>query len=157
MAILLLFINLKSESSTNQTSIYIDKYNAIAVNLMKEYNVPASVILGISMLESANGTSKLSKNNNNYFGIRTVKGPYIKFENDEQSFLHFAKLISTSKIYSKHYNYLVDNNIYDYNIWLDRIKLSGYATDPNWSIKVKNIINRHELYRFDDEVISYLK
>ena len=59
--------SLKIESQTPVS--YVDKYNPMAQELMKDHNIPASVILAISMLESGNGTSKLSQNKHNYFGI----------------------------------------------------------------------------------------
>ena len=37
---------------------------------MKLYNIPASIKLAQAILESASGTSKLSKNANNHFGIK---------------------------------------------------------------------------------------
>ena len=68
----LLFFLLLSVSSIsqNKTLDYIDKYKSLAIEEMKLYNIPASIKLAQAILESASGTSKLSKNANNHFGIK---------------------------------------------------------------------------------------
>ena len=38
---------------------YVDNHKEIAVKLMNETGIPASVILGVAMLESGSGTSKM--------------------------------------------------------------------------------------------------
>ena len=67
----LLFFLLLSVSSfsQNKTLDYIDKYKSLAIEEMKLYDIPASIKLAQAILESASGTSKLSKNANNHFGI----------------------------------------------------------------------------------------
>lgn len=141
IVMLLFTLNVKSQHTPLS---YIEKYDSLATELMNEYNIPASIILGISMLESGYGTSKLSKNKNNYFGVRIGK-EYKFYENDTASFEHFCEFISRKK----YYNFLTSNNINDHNIWIDKIKNGGYAESPGWSVAVLFYIRKYKLYELD--------
>lgn len=142
IAMLLLTLNLKSQILTPVT--YIEKYDSLATNLMDEHGIPASIILGISFLESGYGNSKLSSDKNNYFGVKTGKY-YKEYENDTESFQHFCDFISKKS----YYDFLTKNNISDHTIWIEKIKNGGYAESPEWSKKVLNIIKKYKLYELD--------
>ena len=60
IVMLLLSLNVKSQKHTPLT--YINKYDSLSLSLTTESKIPTSIILGISMLESGYGTSKLSIN-----------------------------------------------------------------------------------------------
>ena len=146
LAIALLFFSLKINSQATKftPTTYIEKYNPIATDLMNEHKIPVSVILGISMLESGYGTSKLSVNKHNYFGIK--KGKYYRgYNNDIESFNDFCALVKRKKFY----NNLVSNDIKDYNIWLTNLKKIGYSTSSDWQKKVTDYINKYQLYKYD--------
>lgn len=51
---------------------YIDQYKEYAKDQMRRYGIPASVTLAQGILESANGQSQLSRNENNHFGIKAT-------------------------------------------------------------------------------------
>jgi flagellum-specific peptidoglycan hydrolase FlgJ len=125
---------------------YIDKYKILAVELMYEYDIPASIILGISILESGYGTSNLSKNKNNYFGVKVPgKNTYKHYENDEDSFNHFCEFTAKKKYYIK----LTENDVMDYKIWIKKIQDGGYAQSEVWDDKVINCIEKYKLYEID--------
>lgn len=143
LVIVMAFLSFIKIESQNPVS-YVDKYNPMAQELMKDHNIPASVILAISMLESGSGTSKLSRNKNNYFGVK--KGNvYRGYENDSASFKDFCKIISRKK----YYDYLTKNNIMDYNVWVAKIQSGGYSVSKDWPTKVLYIIKRYKLYELD--------
>lgn len=48
---------------------YAEKYAEFAMEQMRKYGIPASVTLAQGILESSNGQSHLSLNENNHFGI----------------------------------------------------------------------------------------
>lgn len=140
IVMLLLFLNVRSQNHTPMT--YVDMYDNTSIELMKEYGIPASIMLGISMLESGYGTSKLSTKNNNYFGVK--KGnKYRSYESDIESFKDFCIIISKKKFYES-----LKYNI-DYNIWLNKIRLSGYSTSSDWSKKVLYYIKKYKLDDLD--------
>ena len=146
IVMLLITFSVKAQVKTSQNpNQFIEKYDSISLILMEEYNIPRSIILGISMHESGYGTSKLSINKHNYFGIK--KGNYYReYNNDLESFYDFCKLLSKKE----YYNYLINNNIIDYKIWINEIRKKGYSEDTNWSIKVLHYINKYKLYDKDD-------
>src|SRR3546814_460324 len=49
---------------------YIEAHQKTAIHYMEEYGIPASIILGIAIHESASGNSKLARYLNNHFGIK---------------------------------------------------------------------------------------
>ena len=100
ITIFLILFNFNIQSQPPLT--FLEKYNDTALALSKEHNIPASIILGVSMLESGNGTSKLSRNKHNFFGIK--KGKYYRgYENDQESFKDFCKLVSKKKYYNSRF------------------------------------------------------
>jgi len=142
IVVILLSLNVKSQ---NNQQLFIDKYDNMALKLMKKHNIPTSIILSISMLESGYGTSKLSKNKNNFFGVK--KGKYYRgYINDTASFNDFCLIISKKKYYKN----LIDNGIVDYNIWINKIHHGGYSQSKNWSMKVLYYIRRYKLYELDN-------
>lgn len=49
---------------------YVERYKQVAIDEMVRSKVPASITLAQGILESSAGTSVLSKNSNNHFGIK---------------------------------------------------------------------------------------
>lgn len=144
IVIILLSLNFKSNANTPLT--FIEKYKNTALELMQYHNIPASVILAISAHESGYGTSKLSKINKNFFGIKKNANSYRMYENDIESFQDFCNFISVKKYYS----FLTSNNIIYYKDWIHKIQSGGYAEDPNWSNKILNYIEKYKLYELDN-------
>src|SRR5882757_1210355 len=68
LLILLLPYNIYAQKNTANS--YIKEYSPLAMQLMQETGIPASIILGISMIESAMGTSKNCRLLKNYFGVK---------------------------------------------------------------------------------------
>ena len=99
---LLLPLNVFAQSHKHQK--YIDKYSSMAVTLMHEYRIPASVILGVAFVESGAGTSVLSRKFHNHFGIvgknmNALKKlgkhtRYREFDSDTASFRYFCDLLT---------------------------------------------------------------
>lgn len=147
IAILLLIISLNISGQSTKPKAFLDKYEDVAVELMKEYNIPASVILGVSMLESGYGTSNVSQTKNNYFGIR--KGhPYKVYEKDVDSFNDFCKVLERKKYYKK----LTTEKVLDYKTWVDNINNAGYAESEHWHPRVLSIVRKYELYKLDEKI-----
>lgn len=138
----------------NTSRGYIEKYKTLAIDLMLQTNVPASVILAIAMVESGSGNSVLSRKFNNHFGIagkntnameklgRSTR--YKEYESDTASFRHFCDVLTSKPFYQK----LIDKQ--DYKLWVPAIRRTGYATSASsWEKKVKTTIVRNKLYELD--------
>ncbi len=139
---------------------YINKFDSLAIEIMKTYQIPASLILGIALQESAAGTSKLCRLNHNHFGVKGrvkssksksgYKTSYRKFDSDIAAYAHIGELISSRKYY------LTLKGNMDYMKWLKAIHASKYATSPTWVSHVDKMIKRYNLTRFDIPLISPL-
>ncbi|MDH4462014.1 MAG: glucosaminidase domain-containing protein [Spirosomataceae bacterium] len=60
----------KSPVPAEERRIFIEDIKDDAIALARRYNVPASVIVGMAVLESGYGTSKVAVNANNIFGLK---------------------------------------------------------------------------------------
>lgn len=145
-----------SQSVLAQKSVsnYIKKYETLAVQKMEEYGIPASVILGVSIVESASGRSAICKAFNNFFGIKGkntnsvkklgYKSAYKEYPNAKASFEHFCQVLKKKRFYKK----LKGDT--DYKQWLQAMNKAGYASAKSkWVNDISNIIKKNKLYRFD--------
>ena len=66
----LLISTLAASAQKNTSQSYIDKFKADAIRIMQETGVPASIVLGVAMHESACGNSAIAQNLNNQFGVK---------------------------------------------------------------------------------------
>ena len=49
---------------------------------------------------------------------------------------------------------LFKNELDDYKSWAKGLRKAGYATDPKYPVKLISIIEKHELYKYDSEVLG---
>ncbi|MEE9372108.1 MAG: glucosaminidase domain-containing protein [Saprospiraceae bacterium] len=153
----------------NPVLTYIDKYNEIAQSEMQRLGIPASVKLAQGILESNSGRSALALKAKNHFGIKCGKyweGPIFYREDDdyvngELIKSCFRKFSSPEHSYKAHsdflknpgshyrYGFLFDLNPLDYVSWAHGLKSSGYATDPRYADKLISVIEKYELYQYD--------
>jgi flagellum-specific peptidoglycan hydrolase FlgJ len=144
---------------------YIDSYKRVAQSNMKKYGIPASIILGQALLESGSGTAPLSVQANNHFGIKCHKdwlGESVKYDDDSiaecfrkyynaaDSFRDHALFLTAGSRYSS----LFKLNKTDYKAWANGLKAAGYATDIQYPSKLIGLIERYQLYKYDDVVID---
>lgn len=149
----LLFIGLSLSVAAQNTALeYIERYKDIAVRHMDEQGVPASVILAISMHESANGNSKIAKYLNNHFGIKgknsskEIKSAYRGYASVTDSYLDFMGAMRRNKKFEALFGKYPS---YDYYNWVLGIQNGGYATSKLWGTRVLAIIKKYRLYEFD--------
>jgi Bax protein len=148
--VLLLTISLVLQSllSAGQTK-YVKNYRPLADSLEREYGIPASVILGVAIIESSSGTSPNCKLLNNHFGIvgknkvfktHQVRTRYKQYPNGRASYIDFCKLLAKKKFYKK-----LKGNL-NYHLWLDAISKSGYSEVPSiWKQRITATIQHNKL------------
>ncbi len=68
------------------TEDYIEYYSKIAMDEMRQYDIPASITLAQGILESGSGKGRLAANANNHFGIKCHdwNGPKIYHDDDKK-------------------------------------------------------------------------
>jgi len=141
---------------------YIEKYKEEAITEMNEYKIPASITLAQGMLESRYGNSSLAQEANNHFGIK-CHSSWIgeKFiQDDDAKNECFRKYNNALESYNDHSRFLKNGTRYaflfelkttDYEGWAKGLKKAGYATDPNYPKRLTDLIERYELYKFDNK------
>lgn len=139
-----------------------------------EYGVPASVTIAQAILETGWGASELAATHNNYFGMKCKggdEGPWVAgcvdYDSPEcdasgncwtetSSFRRYATLengfkdrglfLSTSTRYAPAFAYTDDADQF-----IREIHKAGYATDPQYSNKIINLMTTYNLYQYNDD------
>lgn len=154
----------KLSGNANITEVYIADYSAIAQRKMREHKIPASITLAQGILESASGRGRLAIQGNNHFGIKchgwsgdkiyhdddASQECFRKYKYAEQSFDDHSEFLTSRGRYSK----LFDLDANDYKAWAKELRTAGYATDRKYPDKLISLIERYELYKFDQEVLG---
>lgn len=155
----------KAMATSDVVNSYIVDYKDIAMSNMKNFGIPASIILAQGILESGAGQSELATTSNNHFGIKcytdwkgettyhdddTSQECFRKYKNPEESFQDHADIVSKRKRYAS----LFDLPKGDYKAWAKGLKAAGYATDPNYPEKLINYIEQYHLDQYDNQVLG---
>ena len=133
---------------------YIRQYDDLAIEKAQEHKIPASIILGVSIVESAAGKSLICKALNNFFGIKGknwssekkmgYKSAYKEYKTDDESFEHFCQVLRKKKFYKK----LKGKN--DYKEWLNQMNKAEYATaKQKWIDHITITIEKYGLDKLD--------
>ncbi len=152
----LLFSVMLSSAVQAQKAVkrFIKKYEHIALESMQKHSIPASIILGVSIVESAAGESAIAKALRNFFGVKGknssskeklgYQSAYREYVSDEASFAHFCEILKKKKFYVK----LKD--CVDYKQWLQMMNAASYAeAKQKWIDDITETINKFELYKLD--------
>lgn len=151
-------------TNLNSTEIYINTYSATAMEEMRSSKIPASITLAQGILESGSGKGRLSVEANNHFGIKCHgwKGKKIYHDDDrsqecfrkydyaQSSFEDHSAFLTSRSRYSKLFNLKIE----DYKGWAKGLRAAGYATDRKYPDKLISLIERYQLYKYDDMVLN---
>ena len=143
------------------TDEYITFYKDIAVAEMKQYGIPASITLAQGILESGSGRGRLAVKANNHFGIKCHDWEGAKiFHDDDRAQECFRKYEDANRSFRDHSEFLANRKRYaklfeldkdDYKGWAKELRKAGYATDRKYPEKLISLIERYQLYKFDDK------
>jgi len=158
--------------STSKTVVYSDvvnnyvgQYKDVAMGNMKNYGIPASIILAQGILESGAGKGNLALTANNHFGIKCHKdwtGETVNHDDDAAQEC-FRKYKDPAESYKDHALFLTSRNRYatlfnlekdDYQAWAKGLRAAGYATDPKYPEKLISYIERYNLHQYDSQVLG---
>lgn len=149
----------------DEIKLYISNFQEIAKNNMKSHGIPASITLAQGILESGAGKGKLAQAANNHFGIKCHTGwtGETIHHDDDAAQECFRKYNHPSESYRDHSLFLTSRTRYanlfkldkgDYESWARGLKAAGYATDVKYPDKLIGLIERFELYKYDNQVLS---
>ena len=146
------------------TEDYVKFYSNIAMDEMIQFGIHASITLAQGILESGAGKGRLAVQANNHFGIKCHdwNGKKIYHDDDEEQEC-FRKYDNPEYSYRDHslflsnrgrYSFLFDLKKDDYKQWAKGLKKAGYATDPKYPQKLIDLIQRYQLYKYDNIVLK---
>lgn len=149
---------------------YIQQYKDIAMREMQRTGIPASIKLAQAIQESGAGTSELSTQANNHFGIKCGSGwmgatyqiiddekdvfgnpipsCFRVYNNAEQSFVEHSEFLRDPKKQYR-YGFLFQLPATDYRAWAQGLVQAGYATDPRYADRLIDLIERYQLHQYD--------
>ena len=140
---------------------YISYFKSVAINEMHLYGIPASITLAQGILESGSGKGRLARQANNHFGIKCHNWTGDKvYHDDDEAQECFRKYKDPNKSYRDHSEFLANRKRYaelfklkmkDYKGWAKGLRKAGYATDRKYPKKLISLIERYELYKFDEK------
>lgn len=119
----------KSDSITVKSTSFINKTPEEGLKEALEYHniMYPNIVYSQAILETGNFNSDLCKNHNNLFGLyNSSKGEYYKYNHWVESVEDYKNYIQNKYKGGNYYNFLI-------NI--------GYAEDPYYTVKLKQIIN----------------
>lgn len=161
LIITLLASTLAASAQKNTSESYIQQFKDAAIRIMHETGVPASIVLGAAMHESACGNSHIARTLNNQFGMKgssvtvyydknnkKVRTSYKQYDSVLESFEDFARIMTEKKKFShlgEEYSH------YDYQHWAKGIQKSGYCSSRTWASQVMGLIQKYQLYLFDEK------
>jgi len=155
----------KVTTSADNVRNYIQTFSEVAKKNMRDHGIPASITLAQGILESGAGKGRLCLEANNHFGIKCHTGwtgPSITHDDDALQEC-FRKYNDPADSYRDHSLFLTSRSRYaslfklnkdDYQGWARGLKVAGYATDPKYPDKLIGLIERYELYTYDNEVLG---
>jgi len=151
---------------------YMEQYKYMAISEMNRSGIPASIKLAQGILESQSGRSELAVNANNHFGIKCKSnwsGETYQYKDDDLDengeLIHscFRMYGSGEQSYIDHTDFILNRSRYkslfslpknDYKAWAMGLKKCGYATDPNYGIRLIETIEKYNLNLLDAPVIE---
>ena len=150
---------------------YVERYAEAAMDQMKRYGIPASVILAQGIIESASGASELSRKGNNHFGIKATSawleegGRYLVYDDDKAD-EKFCAYDSVADSYEHHSRFLVENRRYaslfnlspdDYEGWAEGLQKAHYASSASYADTIKAVIRNNGLDRYDRMAMAEMR
>jgi flagellum-specific peptidoglycan hydrolase FlgJ len=142
---------------------YVKRFQTVAIAEHQKFGIPASVKMAQGILESASGTSSLTRVSNNHFGIKchyrnckhrncinkcddSCRDYFVKYETAWLSWRAHSLLLSNPDL---RYASLISSCGDDYKCWAAGLQKKGYATSKQYQRKLVNIIEKYELDHLD--------
>ncbi len=150
---------------------FIKKIAPQAQQLEQKYGILSSISIAQAALESNWGKSELSKQYNNFFGVKAVAGqPSASLATKEYENNQWVTINASFRVYDSWQASMVDHaqllvngttdnpqryatvvQATDYKTAANGLVDGGYATDPAYANKIIQMIETYHLYRYDNK------
>ncbi len=154
-------------------SNFFKTYSPIAVNDYMFSDIPPSIKLAQAALESGWGGSGLTTNANNYFGIKSHSWGGATYDAKTHEYYGSGGPVTVDaewRLYGSPYESFMDHSNFlhkydryaplfqldplDYKGWAYGLKSAGYATSPTYAEKLINLIESHQLTKYDRKAVN---
>lgn len=152
------------ETAGGRHRTFLEQALPEAIRIQARYNIPASAVLSMAIHESNYGASELSKNYNNFFGIKAFSnwpGPraasmqtrdsgvltradFRAYPSMKDGFQGFVEFISASTRYEKAFQETSGPR------FVQRLLEGGYCPDNDYLGLIENLMERHHLTELDN-------
>lgn len=161
--------NSSSQNQTNVKTEFIKVFAPYAQKLERKYHVLPSITIAQAALESDWGRSDLAAIYNNFYGVKAseaqsgvvlntkefyngeykvVSGRFRVYHSWKASMLDHSKLLSYgTRDKPNRYRSVINATSFQQAAYA--LKIDGYATDPNYPIKLIRLIKEYHLNRYD--------
>ena len=154
------------QSYDARVAAYIDQFKDVAMAEQQRCGIPASITLAQGILETAAGTSELCVNAQNHFGIKCKsdwKGMTYAYTDDakDECFRKYKDALTSYKDHSdflknsKRYASLFEYAVEDYHSWAKGLKRCGYASNPQYAVKLIQIVEKYNLQHYTKLALNY--
>jgi flagellum-specific peptidoglycan hydrolase FlgJ len=134
-----------------QKQKHLKRFASVAQAEMKKFNVPASVLVAMSLMESGAGASDLTRRANNFFGLVCTDAwqgatypqggvCYRKYDNAWSSFRDFSEYLSKLPNRPSTTNHAK---------WIDFLRRSNYIRFDSYANNLLQTIEQEQLFRLD--------
>lgn len=145
----------------SKETTYINNFKKLALDTGLAFGIPPSIVLAQSILESGWNTSTLSKDYNNFFGIKchgyhnciTIAGTsWRRYLNPIYSFHDYGLFLTSQPRYNDCFNYT------NYKDWANCLMIKGYAgSSTTYANKLIKIIEDYNLETLDNKAQQQIK
>jgi hypothetical protein len=151
--------------SNDNVAKYIARFKDIAIQEQIRVGIPAAITLAQGIHESAASTSELATKAHNHFGIKCKKDwtgetflhdddalqeCFRKYNSDEESYLDHSNYLKNNRRYA----FLFDMQIDNYKEWAIGLRKAGYATNPKYSTRLIELIEKYKLQKYTLEATA---
>lgn len=132
---------------------YIARFISVAQGEMKKFAIPASVILGLSIIESNYGTTPLAQSGHNYFALSCANNPLAegiveRAVYDQTCYVHYINAWTSFRANSMRLDKPVFNALKvgkSYHAWAMALEAEGLVE----AASLIGLVERHNLSQYD--------
>lgn len=148
LSILMVIIPLNTTQVKAYSQSFMNQVKPAAVQMGIETGRFPSVAIAQAILESGWGTSSLTHTHNNILGITLPSGGFRSFSSINESMRYYGTIFTATSGMRRHYRAFLNATTPHEAAHA----LTGtYAQDPNYGTRLIEIMNRYNLYRYDEE------
>lgn len=132
---------------------YITRFITVAQGEMRKFGIPASVVLGLSIIESNYGTTPLAQSGNNYFALTCANNPLAegiveRAIYEQTCYVHYENAWTSFRANSLRLNKTVFDRLRegkDYHAWAMAMEAESMVE----AASLIGLIERHNLSQYD--------